>query len=82
MPKTHDKAMENLDQKLEAKAEAIKKAEKELKHLKKVLLILRFLVSRKFKFTKLVFSTIYISQAAKSGGDKGDYEKKKKAVQK
>ena len=34
--------MENLDQKLEAKAEAIKKAEKELKHLKKVLLILRF----------------------------------------
>jgi len=55
VPKTHDKAMENLDQKLEAKAEAIKKAEKELKHLKK---------------------------AAKSGGDKGDYEKKKKAVQK
>merc|ERR1711884_624703 len=55
VPKTHDKAMENLDQKLEAKAEAIKKAEKELKHLKK---------------------------AAKSGGDKGEYEKKKKAVQK
>merc|ERR1719373_893957 len=55
LPKTHDKAMENLDQKLEAKAEAIKKAEKELKHLKK---------------------------AAKSGGDKGEYEKKKKAVQK
>merc|ERR1712088_1243991 len=44
VPKTHDKAMENLDQKLEAKAEAIKTAE--------------------------------------SGGDKGDYEKKKKAVQK
>ena len=36
MPKTHDKAMENLDQKLEAKQEAIKKAEKELKHAKKV----------------------------------------------
>ena len=29
-----------------------------------------------------MFSTIYISQAAKSGGDKGEYEKKKKAVQK
>ena len=36
VPKTHDKAMENLDQKLEAKQEAIKKAEKELKHAKKV----------------------------------------------
>ena len=36
MPKTHDKAMENLDQKLEAKQEAIKKAEKDLKHAKKV----------------------------------------------
>ena len=36
MPKTHDKAMENLDQKLELKQENIKKAEKELKHLKKV----------------------------------------------
>jgi len=35
VPKTHDKAMENLDQKLEAKQEAIKKAEKELKHAKK-----------------------------------------------
>merc|ERR1712038_1914945 len=55
VPKTHDKAMENLDQKLELKQENIKKAEKELKHLKK---------------------------AAKSGGDKGEYEKKKKAVQK
>ena len=32
VPKTHDKAMENLDQ----KQEAIKKAEKELKHAKKV----------------------------------------------
>merc|ERR1712004_898539 len=30
VPKTHDKAMENLDQKLEAKAEAIKKAEEKL----------------------------------------------------
>ena len=36
VPKTHDKAMENLDQKLEQKQEAIKKAEKELKHAKKV----------------------------------------------
>ena len=36
VPKTHDKAMENLDQKLEQKEEAIKKAEKELKHAKKV----------------------------------------------
>lgn len=36
VPKTHDKAMENLDQKLELKQENIKKAEKELKHLKKV----------------------------------------------
>merc|ERR1712181_146917 len=35
VPKTHDKAMENLDQKLEAKQEAIKKAEKDLKHAKK-----------------------------------------------
>merc|ERR1712083_1219882 len=55
VPKTHDKAMENLDQKLEAKQEAIKKAEKELKHAKK---------------------------AAKNGGDRAEYEKKKKAVQK
>ena len=39
VPKTHDKAMENLDQKLEAKQEAIKKAEKELKHAKKVAVI-------------------------------------------
>ena len=36
VPKTHDKAMENMDQKLEAKQEAIKKAEKELKVAKKV----------------------------------------------
>ena len=40
VPKTHDKAMENLDQKLEAKQEAIKKAEKELKHAKKVAVII------------------------------------------
>ena len=36
VPKTHDKAMENLDQKLEAKKEAINKAKKELKKAKKV----------------------------------------------
>ena len=37
VPKTHDRAMGNLDQKLEAKQEAVKKAEKELEHAKTVL---------------------------------------------
>ena len=37
MPKTHDRAMGNLDQKLEAKQEAVKKAEKELENAKTVL---------------------------------------------
>ena len=36
VPKTHDKAMENLDQKLAEKHDAIKIAEKELKKTKKV----------------------------------------------
>lgn len=35
VPKTHEKSMENLDVKLEAKQEAIKAAEKNLKHAKK-----------------------------------------------
>ena len=36
VPKTHDKAMENLDQKLEAKKEEFNQAKKELKKAKKV----------------------------------------------
>jgi len=35
VPKTHDKSMANLDEKIEKKGEAIKAAEKELKHAKK-----------------------------------------------
>ena len=36
VPKTHDKSMANLDAKIEAKQDAIKEAEKQLKHAKKV----------------------------------------------
>ena len=35
VPKTHEKSMENLNGKIEAKQEAIKEAEKQLKHAKK-----------------------------------------------
>ena len=77
VPKTHDKAMENLDQKLEAKQEAIKKAEKELKHAKKV--AANTLLSN----AKIFVLSISLSiQAAKNGGDRAEHDKKKKAVQK
>ena len=35
VPKTHDKSMANLEEKLEKKQEQIKEAEKQLKHAKK-----------------------------------------------
>ena len=79
VPKTHDKAIENLDQKLEAKQEAIKKAEKELKHAKKVA------ANTLLPNAKIFVLSISLSlsiQAAKNGGDRAEHDKKKKAVQK
>ena len=81
VPKTHDKAMENLDQKLEAKQEAIKKAEKELKHAKKV--AANTLLSNAKIFVLSISISLSLSiQAAKNGGDRAEHDKKKKAVQK
>ena len=97
MPKTHDKAMENLDQKLEAKQEAIKKAEKDLKHAKKVtsklcctipIPYIPFSIQVKESPQYVTTQSIATSspsfhlQAAKNGGDRADHDKKKKAVQK
>ena len=67
VPKTHNKAMENLDEKLEAKREAIKKAEKELKHAKKVPNMIFYSMQR--RPTSVICYFFIHLQAAENGSD-------------